>query len=66
MRFGGSLVCLLAASMARPGAAQEPGPAPTPPSFAEVVTSNDTAEPAIPPIDALAWQVGQKSIHLAK
>jgi hypothetical protein len=46
MQIVGTLVCLLAGAMARPGAAQELGPTPAAPSFADLVPPGETVQPS--------------------
>jgi hypothetical protein len=55
MRAVASLVLFHAIFIGRPGAAQETAPAPPSPSFADIVTSDDTEQPALQPIDVAAW-----------
>jgi hypothetical protein len=56
MRAVAPIIFLHAIFIGRPGAAQEPAPAPPAPSFADIVTSDDTDQPALEPIDVAAWR----------
>lgn len=51
----GTFARLLAGTMARPAAAQEPAPAVPAPSYADVIAVDDTAQPTVQPIDPATW-----------
>ena len=55
MQIVGTFAWLLVGAMARPGAAQEPSPAPAAPSFADVVSAEETAQPPVQPVDLSTW-----------
>ena len=45
MQVVATFAWLLVGAMTRPGAAQEPGPTPAAPSFADLVTDEETVQP---------------------
>jgi hypothetical protein len=55
MQAVGAFAWLLVAAMARPGVAQEPVPTAPASSFADLVSSVETAQPPVPPIDLSTW-----------
>jgi hypothetical protein len=61
----GTFAWLLVGATARPGAAQEPAPAPTALSFADVVAPEETAQSPVQPFDPSTW-IGRTEYPLSQ
>jgi hypothetical protein len=55
MPFVGMFTWLLVGALGHPGAAQEPSPAAAAPSYAVVISVEDTAQPQVSPINPATW-----------